>query len=669
MKGEHVKDRAWTQEQDRQETHIFGPLERRGVMAGWRMGQLVVVASGLLVDAVILRVAPSVGGLVIAVAIACVVVGMATVPVYGQSIEEWIPDVVSFVRALSAGHGRKVSLIPDRGMPCNLLYAAWDASVQDGQLAELGDGQLAGFANMQPGGASGRCPGPGPVSGPSPSSRQSRGGPEHDTSERRRHGLMQFSRAFPLLSPSRYPFDRFTIIEGYLDGGSGMAGDLDLHAAGGRYDVDGQQVGIIHDPRHSTYAAAFPVQPYGFLLDAPDEQRQKVRAWAFALASLAREGSPVHRVQWLARATPGSSQEMGSYYDAHQDPAASPIQRRSYEELLSRTTAGARRHELFIVFAVRAGSSWKRPGSSASLGEAACTRLLREMAAFKRKLQGVGGGVGPIMGADEYRQCIMDGWASEDITGGAGGGGRIGGISGGGGGGISEASGSSGTGRTGETSGSGETGGTGGAGGGGRTGGGGREGWPARKRERAVLAGGENGELHRASFPWPLATEEHWDCLRVESSWQSTYWVSQWPRMPVPSDFLSPLLLLPDVRFSFSMVMEPIAPLKAVRQVEQARTGYLADQELRQRGGFLRTERQAREHDTLIQREQELAEGHGQFRFSGYASVSAGTFEALCDARHRFEQAAGQAHVDTRPLYGRQLDGLGFTLPLARGLS
>ncbi|MHB8264198.1 MAG: SCO6880 family protein [Acidimicrobiales bacterium] len=631
-----------TQEQERQVTHIFGPLERRGVIAGWRGGQLVAVASGLLVDAIILRIAPSIGGLAAAVVITCLAVGMATVPVHGQSVEEWLPGIASFVLALVTKHGIKVSLVPDEGTLCNLLYSGSsgsDTPASGHRLAGLDNECLTLGTDQDP--SSSVYPNQGLHPGQSSSTSQWRSDPDCQATGQGYHGAGQFSRAFPVLTFARHPFDRFKIMEGYPDGDDSALGDL--HGTGRQSGIGSQRVGIIYDPRYSTYTAAFSVQPYGFLLDAPDEQHQKVRAWAFALASLAREGSPVYRVQWLARATPGNSQEMNSYYNARRDPAIPFTQRRSYEELLSRTIVGARHHELFIALTVRAGSSWKRRASSASLRETACTQLLREMAAFKRKLQGAGGAIGPIMSADAYRECILGGWYEGGV-----------------GNGEEDWSGEGA--RDGWTRRSGEEGWPGGdirAGGNQRTGGGGE----------VALAGAEDGEFHRAGWPWPLATEEHWDYLRAESCWHSTYWVSQWPRIPVPSDFLSPLLLLPDVRFSFSMVMEPVAPLKAVRQVEQARTDYLADSELRQRGGFLRTERQRREHETLIQREQELAEGHGQFRFSSYATVGADDLESLYDARHRFEQAAGQAHIDTRLLYGRQLEGLIFTLPLAQGLS
>jgi len=156
--------------------------------------------------------------------------------------------------------------------------------------------------------------------------------------------------------------------------------------------------------------------------------------------------------------------------------------------------------------------------------------------------------------------------------------------------------------------------------------------------------------------------------VRTDRVWHATYWIAEWPRIDVGPDFLAPLLLGP-VRRCVSVVMEPISPSRATRQVEQARTADIADSELRRRGGFLSTARRAREAEIVVRREAELADGHASFRFSGYVTVSAGGAEALDEACQVTEQAAGQAHLELRRLYGDQGRALTCTLPLCRGLS
>lgn len=169
------------------------------------------------------------------------------------------------------------------------------------------------------------------------------------------------------------------------------------------------------------------------------------------------------------------------------------------------------------------------------------------------------------------------------------------------------------------------------------------------------------------AWPWPLVTESEWGVLRADAGWHATYWVSEWPRVDVDPEFLGPLLL-GSVRRRVAVVMEPLSPARAVRQAERARTADIADAELRRKGGFLATARRAREAEVAVRREEELADGHASFRFSGYVSVSAPSPEQLAAACDTTEQAASQCRLELRRLYGAQEDAFTWTLPLGRGL-
>ena len=166
-----------------------------------------------------------------------------------------------------------------------------------------------------------------------------------------------------------------------------------------------------------------------------------------------------------------------------------------------------------------------------------------------------------------------------------------------------------------------------------------------------------------------MGVAAEWSCLRADATWHATYWVAEWPRTDVGPDFLGPLLLASDIRRTVSVVMEPLGPIEASRKVEQARTADIADAELRRRGGFLATARRRREEEILVRREVELADGHAQYRFSGYVTVSAADPGALEEACGRVEQAAGQAGLELRRCYGDQANTFLCTLPLGRGLA
>ena len=115
--------------------------------------------------------------------------------------------------------------------------------------------------------------------------------------------------------------------------------------------------------------------------------------------------------------------------------------------------------------------------------------------------------------------------------------------------------------------------------------------------------------------------------------------------------------------------MEPVSPARAARQVAQARTADIADGEMRRRGGFLVTARHTREKEGVEERDTELADGHAQYRFTGYVTLTADTRPELATARAALEQAAGQSRIEIRLLYGEQDVAFACGLPLGRGLS
>jgi hypothetical protein len=88
---------------------------------------------------------------------------------------------------------------------------------------------------------------------------------------------------------------------------------------------------------------------------------------------------------------------------------------------------------------------------------------------------------------------------------------------------------------------------------------------------------------------WPMQTEERWGWYRTNDVVHATYWIAEWPRIDVGPDFLAPLLVQTRSMRTVSVTMEPVPPLKAMRAVGFAKTADVADEELRQKLGFLGT--------------------------------------------------------------------------------
>ena len=89
----------------------------------------------------------------------------------------------------------------------------------------------------------------------------------------------------------------------------------------------------------------------------------------------------------------------------------------------------------------------------------------------------------------------------------------------------------------------------------------------------------------------------------------------------------------------------------------------------RARAGFLPNARRNREAEGVLRREAELADGHAEYRFAGYITVTAANRDDLEAACVQTQQAAQRAHLELCRLYGRQAEAFTWTLPLGRGLA
>jgi hypothetical protein len=448
----------------------FGPRERGGSLAGWRSGQILTVAVGLVIGVLVLRGEPNVAGVAAAVCVLVLYGAMATVPVSGRTGDEWLPVVV--------------------------CWAARRTRVQRG-------------------------------------------------------GAMGALRGVRLLR------------------------------------AGWQDMGVVHDRATRTLTAALSLRGRSFALLGPDEQDRRVGAWSSVLASLAREGSPVHRVQWVAASFPDDGRGVHAYLAAEAVADAASASTASYEALLADMDSHACAHDVVLAVQVRLTKSV----------EVGCAALAREVGSLVRLLGDADVQVESVLSAEDLAHQLL---------------------------------------RTYEAGAP-----------------------PASAASGASAASAED--------PWPMAMEETWSNVRVDGMVHATFWVAEWPRIEVRSDFLAPLLL-GSARSTFAVVMEPLGSDAAVRKVEASRTADLADSELRRRGGFVSTARHARESEVLARREAELAEGHASFRYAGFVTISAATEEELVTACDAVQHAAGQSRLALRRLYGDQASAYTCTLPLCRGL-
>ena len=168
----------------------------------------------------------------------------------------------------------------------------------------------------------------------------------------------------------------------------------------------------------------------------------------------------------------------------------------------------------------------------------------------------------------------------------------------------------------------------------------------------------------------PVALDESWRSVRSDSAHHAVYWIQEWPRSPVHVGFLQPLILAPGAHRALSITAEPIAPAKALRDIRRAKAEAIADAAQHHRIGQVEDEATRAEAADLSRREQELTSGHGDLRFVGLITVTAGTSEDLDAACAATEAAAAQSMCELRRLVGRQASALvASALPLARSVT
>jgi hypothetical protein len=373
---------------------------------------------------------------------------------------------------------------------------------------------------------------------------------------------------------------------------------------------DDKPIGIVHDRRGGMFSAVLEVRGGAFaLLDVADKER-RLATWATVLAALGRAGSAVARLQWIERTFPAGSHRLPL------PPAGEATGQRG-----QRGQRAARRSpppgcvESYAELIEEAG-----PATQEHETFLVVTMHAREISRAARHDEGgVHAAAAAVVGRE--MRLLQGQLRTADLT-------------------VERV-------------------------------------LNAAACERALRRSFAERPEPEASphvarpsrWPWPVATEATWAAFRTDGVWHATYWIAEWPRVEVGPDFLAPLLLQSVGRRTVAVTMVPTNPLQAARSVEAAKTAEVADGELRRRAGFLNTARRERESEHLFRRESELAEGHADYGFAGYVTVSAADPDELQRGCAEAEQLAHQAHLELRRLYGRQDDAFTWTLPLGRGLS
>jgi hypothetical protein len=165
----------------------------------------------------------------------------------------------------------------------------------------------------------------------------------------------------------------------------------------------------------------------------------------------------------------------------------------------------------------------------------------------------------------------------------------------------------------------------------------------------------------------PVGVEEHWGYLRHDTGYSAVLWISEWPRIEVPAQFLHGLIFQPGVRKTLSVTATPLPATQAMRELRRQKVEYVTDAHHKQRLGVLADESDAQEYRDVLDRERALIAGHADLKFTGLLTVTAVSKDALDAAVSQIQRAATQSGCETRLLHGQQARAFTVAaLPLAR---
>ncbi|MBE1878974.1 SCO6880 family protein [Myceligenerans pegani] len=152
----------------------------------------------------------------------------------------------------------------------------------------------------------------------------------------------------------------------------------------------------------------------------------------------------------------------------------------------------------------------------------------------------------------------------------------------------------------------------------------------------------------------PMAVAESWDALRSDGAWHAVLWISQWPQSLTYPGFLAPVLLASGISRTVAIRYQPVAADQAARDLRRRKTGHITEAAQRARIGQIEDVTQTSEYDDVLAQEAELAAGHGLLRTTALITVTAPDADQLEHDVAAVEQAAVQAGIETRRLYGQQ---------------
>lgn len=361
---------------------------------------------------------------------------------------------------------------------------------------------------------------------------------------------------------------------------------------------------VVVDEKAGTYAATVRAWGSEFALVAHSQQESLLARWGSALASFCRERGVVASVRWSEWAAPAGADEQLAYLRSHGHDDHNDPAVRSYQSLLTGAGSLSTRHEVLITLSVSADRVPVASRHKRDRATACVEALMGQVEQMVKRCQRADLEVSEPLSARELARALR---VRLDPT-------------------------------------------------------------VVKRLDRRGRALGELAGLVSPANGGPLAAELSWGHWLVDGAYHRAFWVSDWPRVPVPPNWMSDLILYGGAVRSVVVIHEPVGPRASQKAVESAAAKIGSDEEHRLRTGFRVGAHHRRVRVALDEREDELAAGFGEFSYAGVVVVSAPSLDALDKACADVDDVAAGCGVELRPLNGRHDLGVAAALPLARAL-
>ncbi|MET9933808.1 MULTISPECIES: SCO6880 family protein [unclassified Streptomyces] len=376
-------------------------------------------------------------------------------------------------------------------------------------------------------------------------------------------------------------------------------------------DGQGGQLGVVLDPTANTYTAIARITFPGLALIDDERQNARVAGWAAFLRAQCKEDSPIIRIAVHQRSLPDDGAALRAFTARHTAEGAPQVAKESLAELMMTAGPVATTRETYLAISLsssRARLAIKGAGGG-QIGAAAV--LVRELHAMQGSLSSAGLQVTEWLTPRKVAQVIRTAYDPHSQL---------------------------------EFAGLDAT---------------------VRDADWQGLQPGTDPAL-----AGPAAAETGWAVYRHDGAYTVSYQVRNWPQSDVFATFMQPLLRpRQNARRSLSLVIEPIGPSAARRELAKEKTKRDAARKVRAKTGRAESEDERREAETAREQDRARAAGHGVARFTGLIAVTVTDYEQLETACAELQADASAAGIVVRRMWGGMDAGFAAAaLPLAIGL-